>query len=386
MRAFALNRGGLVRLAAGETAGKRGVAAARFVRRINRWNVVPIALSIALVLGICDFLTGIDLAFTLLYLLPIGLATWFRGRLFAVGIALLCVSSTVLAELYTRLHFGWRIHPFTMTWNHGGTVGMLVVGIELLWHLHLYIEKEARERRMAVEQLRHAERLNLVGTLAAGVAHELGTPLNVILGSAEVIEGGDASAERTRQLAATIQKQAAKMTAIIHQLLDFSRKGGTEMEATDLGVLAKEGVYFLEPLARRHDAALVVEVPAERPIVVRANRVELGQVINNLIVNAIQSMPRGGTARVRCELRTEPGKDGERRASAALVVSDEGEGIAPDDLVRVFDPFFTTKDVGVGTGLGLSVTYGIVHDHSGTINVESRLGSGSRFTVLLPLA
>jgi signal transduction histidine kinase len=358
----------------------------RVGRKITRGNVIPVALGLAFLFGAGDFFTGIELAFTLLYLLPIALATWFRGRAFGIVVALLCTTIAVVTEVYARLHRGWHIHPFTMAWNHGGTVGLYGIGIVLLCRLRVYVEREAQERRLAVEQLRHAERLNLIGKLAAGVAHELGTPLNVILGSAEVLEGDEASSEKARRIATTIQNQATKMTAIIRQLLDFSRKGATETTVVDLARLAKEEVLLLQSLAKKHRTEIVVVETSETPIIVRANRVELGQVLNNLVMNAIQAMPHGGTVRVHCDARRGRGPENTNTFVAALTVSDEGTGIRAEDLVRIFDPFFTTKDVGAGTGLGLSVTYGIVHDHGGTIQVDSRLGTGSQFTVLLPLS
>lgn len=135
-----------------------------------------------------------------------------------------------------------------------------------------------------------------------------------------------------------------------------------------------------QTLARKHDAELLVEVRANAPIVVRANRIELEQVLNNLIVNVVQAMPDGRSIRVACDVRVSG-----HAAFASLSVRDEGTGMLPEDLVRVFDPFYTTKEVGTGTGLGLSVSYGIVHDHGETITVDSRLGVGTEFTVLLPL-
>jgi two-component system, NtrC family, sensor kinase len=349
-------------------------------RGITRRDAIPLSLAIALLLGVGDLVTGIEVPFTLLYLVPIALATWFNGRALGATVAVLCVSIALGVDAYTRIHHGWHLRPLVMAWSHMSMMVLYALGIALLWRLRLFVEKEARERVLTVEQLRHAERLNVIGKLAAGVAHELGTPLNVILGSAEMIESDAASSDGTRQLAHSIQRQTTRMAVIIRQLLDFSRKGGHEQVTTDLGVLAKDVAGLLQTLARKHDTELLVDVGSSDPILVRANRIELEQVLNNLVVNAIQSMPHGGTIRVRCDVR-----ESADNAFASLAVADQGTGIPPEDLVRVFDPFFTTKEVGNGTGLGLSVSYGIVQDHGGTMSVDSRLGVGSEFTVLLPL-
>jgi signal transduction histidine kinase len=348
-------------------------------RRITRRNAVPIALGLTALLAAGDFVTGIELAFTLLYLVPIAFATWFHGRTLGAVIAALCVGGAVALDVLSRLQHHWHLHPFPLMWNHGGTMVLYGLGIALLWRLRVFVEKDAHERRLTVAQLRHAERLNVIGKLAAGVAHELGTPMNVILGSAELIEADPGVSTGTRELARGIQRQTTRMAGTIRQLLDFSRKGGNERSRIELGALAKDVAGLLQTFARKHDAEVEVEASSS-PIFVSANRVELEQVLNNLVVNAIQAMPRGGTVRVRCDVR-----EGGNQAFASLSVADAGTGIAPEDLVRVFDPFFTTKEVGNGTGLGLSVSYGIVNDHGGTMSVDSRLGAGSEFTVLLPM-
>jgi signal transduction histidine kinase len=172
------------------------------------------------------------------------------------------------------------------------------------------------------------------------------------------------------------------MTETIRSLLDFSRRGGSGREVTDLGAIVDEVSLLLRATATR--AGCLIERTGPRDtVMVSVNAREIEQVVTNLIVNATQAMPRGGVVRVGCERKAGGGRAGE---VACIRVEDEGGGIAPADLPRIFDPFFTTKDVGEGTGLGLSVSYGIVHDHGGSIRVESELGRGSRFVVWLPVA
>lgn len=349
------------------------------IERINRSSVVPLALLASLLIGVGDFITGVEVAFTLLYIFPIALGTWFRDRAFGNSLAVLSALLSVAAEIGWRLAHGMHLRPASMLWNHGGSLGIFVLYVEVLRRLRAYIEGERQSRRLAVEQLRHAERLNVIGKLAAGVAHELGTPLNVIAHNAELVDAGKAPPELVHRCCRLIIDQSERMAAIIRQLLDFGRRGGSDRHTTDLGAVVESTVRLLEPLARKRHVELELSLPDE-PIVLAVNHLELGQVLSNLALNAVQAMPKGGRSLV--ELR----RDEERgRAVAVLSVSDEGTGIRPEDVPRVFDPFFTTKGVGEGTGLGLAVAYGIVADHGGRVSVSTEWGRGSRFDVILPI-
>ncbi|MET0342626.1 MAG: ATP-binding protein [Polyangiales bacterium] len=231
-------------------------------------------------------------------------------------------------------------------------------------------------RQHALEQLRHAERLATVGRLAAGVAHELGTPLNVVGIEAKRIATGRAKGKDVEEGAQVIATQAERMAAIIRQLLDFARRRPPRLEPLELGALARETLALVSVLAARHRVTLQHEASA--PAAVHADPAQLQQVITNLVVNAVQSMPEGGIVRV------ETGGSGD--AHAFLRVVDRGTGIDDDALPRIFEPFYTTKEVGQGTGLGLAVAHGIIEEHGGHIDVTSTLGVGSTFTVHLPCA
>jgi signal transduction histidine kinase len=181
------------------------------------------------------------------------------------------------------------------------------------------------------------------------------------------------------------------MAAIIRGLLDFARRPGAEKSALDLEVLAQRAVALLQPIARKK--GIDIELEAKRDgggVAVIGNPIELEQVLANLVMNGIQAMSAGGTLHVRVSPRS--ADDADRPGAlapptfACVEVEDEGVGIAIETLPKIFDPFFTTKEVGKGTGLGLSVSYGIVSDHGGRIQVSSALGSGTRFSVYLPLA
>jgi signal transduction histidine kinase len=351
-------------------------------RRINRRNVVPITAALLVAAAMGDYVTGVDVTCTLLYLFPIALGTWFRDRAFGVVLSATATASGVATSLLASDH---HHSARTVAWNATGTLCVFLVVVWLLDMLRSYVDEEQRKRGLAISQLRHAERLNVIGTLAAGVAHELGTPLNVITVHAELIDRDDVPRERVHKACETIQRQAKKMAQIISNLLDFGRRGGLAREKTSLTGLVATAASLLGPMAMRARCAIAAE-DAGRDVTALVNPGEVEQVLANLILNAIQAMPDGGTVRVGCEV--ERAGDSNRRGTsyACLTVEDEGSGISPSDLPRIFDPFFTTKGVGRGTGLGLSVTYGIVQDHGGTIHVESEMGRGSRFVVRLPLS
>ncbi len=256
---------------------------------------------------------------------------------------------------------------------------------ERLSDLHARAEREAEARIAALEQLRHADRLGTVGMLASGVAHELGTPLNVVAASARMIERGHSEGDDAKEDARVIVDQTERMTRIIRQLLDFARRRHPKKSAEPLEPLVDGTLHLLEGLASKSSVRLA-RLDGDA-ILAPVDAVQIQQVFTNLVVNAIQAQPSGGEVRVRIARSTAaPPEDASRLGPhAAVEIEDDGPGIAPEVLGRVFEPFYTTKDVGEGTGLGLSVAYGIVRDHGGWIAVKSERGRGSRFEVHLPI-
>jgi len=249
---------------------------------------------------------------------------------------------------------------------------------------------ESAARIAALEQLRHADRLTTVGKLASGVAHELGTPLNVVAGRAAMIASGEVKEpEEAASCARIVCQQAERMASIVRQLLDFGRRRGLEKVATDVVALAQQTTGLLEPMAAGRGVRLVgVDGSSAPRIVTQLDPGQMQQALANLVVNGIQATPAGGAVRVQVLLREiDAGAvDGRRAGSYALLeVDDDGEGIAPDHLATIFDPFFTTKRVGEGSGLGLSVAHGIVEEHGGWIEVQSTPGRGSRFRIWIPM-
>jgi two-component system, NtrC family, sensor kinase len=247
---------------------------------------------------------------------------------------------------------------------------------------------ESNARIAALEQLRHADRLATVGTLASGLAHELGTPLNVVNARARLIETGAAEPEEIADNARIIHEQGDRMIRIIRQLLDLSRKSGdSQKQEVDLREPVRSIATMLGPYAGKRRVTIEVEeAPPELPAVC-IDREGMTQVLANLVMNGIQAMPKGGVVRIRLA-RQDRGpvtEVGDREGPiVALEVIDEGTGIAPESIPRIFDPFYTTKAVGEGTGLGLSVSYGIIREFGGWIEVSSEPGAGSVFRVCLP--
>jgi len=249
------------------------------------------------------------------------------------------------------------------------------------------LRTEAEARIAALEQLRHADRLKTVGRLASGMAHELGTPMNVVLARAELI-GLEAPSESAVASAKIIKAQIQQMSAMIRQLLDFGRRGRAHAQTRDLGELCEQTVQLLDPLAKRQSVTLEL-IPSKLPVPADVDGSQIQQVLSNIIENAIHAMPDGGTVTVRVE----PGPFepvGNARSTgtscARVAIEDQGVGIPAENLEHIFDPFFTTKDVGKGTGLGLSIAFGIVQDHGGWIEVSSTPQVGTRFLIYLPRA
>ncbi len=249
------------------------------------------------------------------------------------------------------------------------------------------IDVEAKARVAALDQLRHADRLRTVGRLAAGIAHELGTPLNVVSGRAALIASGRLNAEETRKSALTIKSEADRIATIIRQLLDFARRNTPQCKTVDLPNLTRQTIQLLAPIAEKRDCGIaLVQTPDKLALNLDAGQIQ--QVLTNLIVNAVEAMPNGGQVELTIEQVTaKPPEDanGPERVYARLAVCDRGDGISPEIKEQIFEPFFTTKDVGDGTGLGLSIAYGMVREHGGWIAVESESGQGSCFSVFLPM-
>ncbi len=254
------------------------------------------------------------------------------------------------------------------------------------------IASETQQRLAAVEQLRHADRLRTVGRLAAGLAHEIGTPLNVVSGRAELIASGRLSSEDARASALTIKAQTQRITSIVQELLNFARSKTLQRATIDLNQLLAETVNLLRPLADKKQVQVTL-APFESEAPAEVDSAQLQQVFTNLLVNALQAIDAAGQIDIAIS-KIDPSQieqglslaDVKQRSDQYWQVSirDTGQGIAAEIIDNIFEPFFTTKDVGEGTGLGLSIAYGIIREHAGCIIVASEVGVGSTFKVVLP--
>jgi len=253
------------------------------------------------------------------------------------------------------------------------------------------IAAETAARDAMLEQVRHADRLATVGRLAAGIAHEIGTPLAVVAGRAQMIERGEVVGDEVLQNATTIREQTKRISAIIRQLLDFARKRPPAKTRVDVLGTARTVLSLLRPLADKRGVTLTLDDSDDHGAAY-VDEGQFQQVLTNLIANAVQATGRGGrvTVGMRTELATPPAEQATPEHAAVealyrcLYVEDTGQGMDAATMARVFEPFFTTKEVGEGTGLGLSVAHGIVREHGGFMTVRSELGRGSTFCVYLP--
>jgi len=245
---------------------------------------------------------------------------------------------------------------------------------------------ENQRRIETLEQLRHAERLATLGRLSAGMAHELGTPLNVISGRAKLIRSNDLPVADRLDCARIIGEQADRITKIVQGLLDFSRRKKPRRSLQDVEPLVRQVLDMLAQPARKAKVSFNFIQDDEIPEV-SIDPIQIQQVITNLVMNGIQAMDGGGRLDVALAVGQKPRPAGNRMEARCLMISvrDEGPGVSPENRTHLFDPFFTTKEVGNGTGLGLSIAYGIVEEHGGWINVESEPGKGACFTVHLPI-
>jgi two-component system NtrC family sensor kinase len=240
------------------------------------------------------------------------------------------------------------------------------------------LETSNRELREAQRRLVMSEKLAAIGELTAGVAHEINNPVAVLQGNLDVLrEVLGAGAAPVREEIRLIDGQIERIRLIVAKLLQFARPSefAGYVEAVAPREVLADSLVLVGHLLKRGNIAVSQEFATERSIAI--NRNELQQVVINLLINAIQAMPAGGTLTLAardCDAAT-PG--------VAIVVADTGVGIAPENLARIFNPFFSTKGVG-GTGLGLSVSYGLVERYGGRIEVESTPGEGSRFSLWLP--
>ncbi|MCK4224581.1 MAG: HAMP domain-containing protein [candidate division Zixibacteria bacterium] len=258
------------------------------------------------------------------------------------------------------------------------------------------LEKTNRELENALKSLKETqaqliqmEKMAAVGQLAAGVAHELNNPLGGILGYSQfalekidqkpIRQFDEEDTKSFLQYLKDIERQTKRCRSIIQSLLKFSRASRKEeFEPTDVNTILKETFMFTRHQVEKNRVRLVEKLAESLPLI-NGHSGQLQQVFTNLILNAVQAMPEGGTLTVVSRI-------GEDLKVVEISFTDTGVGISEENLGKIFEPFFTSKKVGEGTGLGLSVSYGLIKNHGGEIKVKSKKNQGTTFSVILPLA
>ncbi len=245
------------------------------------------------------------------------------------------------------------------------------------------VKERTRELEEAQTQLLQAEKLASIGQLAAGVAHELNNPLMVIMGNVQLslremkrgTQGPKELLSQTEEALKEIEQESQRAKMIVNNLLNFARVTSPSRVETEIHPILDESVKLVSHQADLQSVEVTKRYAAHLPAV-KVDPGQIKQVFVNVILNAVQAMPLGG------KVTLETGVSG---AYLKVLVQDTGVGISSDDLQKVFDPFYTTKEVGIGTGLGLSLSYSIVQNHQGMINLISKVGQGTTVTILLPL-
>ncbi|MBF0441675.1 MAG: PAS domain-containing sensor histidine kinase [Oligoflexales bacterium] len=224
-------------------------------------------------------------------------------------------------------------------------------------------------------QLLHADRLATIGQLVTGIAHEINEPMANILGYTQLIKKNDGLSKQIYEDLLKIEQASLYIKEIIKKLMVFTRTATSEFEPVNLNTIIEESLFLFEKRCEKENIVLKISLSANRPYLM-ANPSQIKQVIINIAINGIQAMENGGVLSIDTEVKNK---------KAILTIEDTGIGIPKSIQKKIFLPFFTTKDVSEGTGLGLSVVYGIVTTHKGEIEVMSDVGKGSKFRILFPL-
>lgn len=289
----------------------------------------------------------------------------------------------VLDDARSRLHRG--IEPLTSAYRialrtHGGEDRVVTLSMAPLLGdsddplSTVIIVDDVTERTELESQLRQAEKLASVGLLAAGVAHEVNTPLAGISSYVQMLRRKVPETDPRHAILEKIEKQTFRASQIVNNLLNFSRQETGEFRDVSLNAVVHDTLALAEIQLRKRNIVVTTEL-ADDVRSVTGDPVKLQQVLMNLLLNARDAMPSGGSLKISTL---------QLNGDTCMQVRDTGVGIADTHIDKVYDPFFTTKGVGKGTGLGLSVSYGIIQEHRGTITVDSEPGEGTTFRVSLP--
>ncbi len=351
------------------------------------------AVALAMVLGALDYLTGREWAMSAFYLLPTCVAAWMAGRWAGFAVGALCTGAWFLSDI-----FGGAIYqsPLIPAWN---AIMLFIFFLVVVWlltafqrsHYHLEETVEQRtaalrtemEERKRLEQANiQAERLGVVGSMAAQVAHEIRNPLgsislNLDLIGEELHAFANSSGSSTAEcdvLLHEMRSQVLRIRQVLQEYLRFARMPKSERAAVSLPAFLEKKLNFMQPLLDQKHVDLSRTLDPNLPPV-QVDAEQLWEAILNLISNAVDAMPDGGSLTVSAQ---------RHGAEALLSISDNGRGMTEEEVRLLFVPFFTTKSD--GTGLGLAYTQRVVNEHGGKINCATARGKGSTFSIQLPLA
>jgi len=351
------------------------------------------AVALAALLGALDYLTGRDWAISAFYLLPTCLAAWMAGRWAGFAVGALCTGAWYVSDIFNGAIYRYPLIP---VWN---AVMLFIFFAFVVWLLtafqrsHDHLEQTVQQRTAALrteieerKRLEHAklqaERLGVVGSMAAQVAHEIRNPLgsislNLDLIGQEVCAFSDSSSKSRGEcevLLREMRSQVLRIRQVLQEYLRFARMPKSERAAVLLPVFLEEKLKFVQPLLDQKRVDLNRTLDPDLPPV-HVDCEQLWEAILNLISNALDAMPEGGNLTVSAQ----------RHGAQALVsVSDNGRGMTEEEARHLFVPFFTTKSD--GTGLGLAYTQRVVNEHGGKIECATAQGKGSTFSIQLPLA
>jgi signal transduction histidine kinase len=350
------------------------------------------AIALAIVLGALDYLTGREWAMSAFYLLPTCIAAWLAGRWTGFAVGALCTGAWLFSDILNGATYQSALIP---VWN---AIMLFVFFLVVVWlltafqrsHYHLEQIVEQRtaalraqmEERKRLEQAKlQAERLGVVGSMAAQVAHEIRNPLgsislNLDLVGEEVdalVKSNSQPPDECRVLLREMRSQVLRISQVLQEYLQFARMPRSERAALSLKSFLEEKLNFVQPLFEQKQIGLSKIFDPDLPPV-HADAEQIWEALLNLIRNAVDAMPGGGKLTIATK----------RTGTKALVsISDNGHGMTDEESRNLFIPFFTTKSD--GTGLGLAHTQQIINEHGGRIDWTTKRGEGSTFTIQLPL-
>ncbi len=256
------------------------------------------------------------------------------------------------------------------------SAGVAEASVEEEETIHFLIKDIERQHQMK-EQMMQADKLASIGELSSGIAHEINNPLNVILGYTQLLLRSEVNASDRHTDLKTIEKHVRNCKSIVEDLLSFARKSKTKKSRVHIEGLIENVIKFVQQHSSFEGIRMESTYDRNIPSMMLDEK-KIKQVLINLFMNAIHAVERKGCIRISTELNGDSNK-------IFIRISDDGYGIEKNNISKIFDPFFTTKPTGEGTGLGLSVSYGIIKDHGGDILVDSEPGKGSIFTIVMPM-